>query len=86
MKAPFYAGIIRMVVATAGGWFAVERLGAGLDGVFIAIAAGIVLYGTMIAGPLLVKPGGPKRVRVPATTEASDGPPLDDRDLEPQPR
>ena len=86
MKAPFYAGIIRMVVATAGGWFAVERLGAGLDGVFIAIAAGIILYGTMIAGPLLVKPWGPKRVRLAATTEASDGPPLNDRDLEPQPR
>jgi putative MATE family efflux protein len=85
MKAPFYAGIARMVVATAGGWFAVERLGAGLDGVFAAIAAGIILYGTMIAGPLLVKPWGPKRARF-APTGVSDGPTLDDRHLEPQPR
>ena len=30
---------------TVGGWFAVERLGLGLDGVFVAIAAGIVLFG-----------------------------------------
>ena len=34
-----------MVVATAGGWFAIERLGTGLDGIFVAIAAGIVLFG-----------------------------------------
>ncbi|HET6197073.1 MAG TPA: MATE family efflux transporter, partial [Acetobacteraceae bacterium] len=85
MKAPFYAGIARMVVATAGGWFAVERLGAGLDGVFAAIAAGIILYGAAIAGPLLVKPWGAKRVRL-AAAGVSDGPTLDDRNLEPQPR
>ena len=27
MQALFYAGIFRMIVATAGGWFAIERLG-----------------------------------------------------------
>ncbi len=89
MTAPFFAGIARMIVATTGGWFAIERLGAGLDGVFAAIAVGMVLFGAMIAGPLLVKPWGPKRVRLAPTTEASDGPPLqslDDRHLEPQPR
>jgi putative MATE family efflux protein len=86
MKAPFFAGIARLIVATGGGWFAVERLGTGLDGVFTAIAVGIVLFGAMIAGPLLVKPWGPKRVRLAPATGASDGPPLDDRNLEPQPR
>jgi len=90
MKAPFFAGIARMIVATAGGWFAVERLGLGLDGVFAAIAAGIILFGTMIAGPLLIKPWGPKRRpgrgKLAFPTGASDGPPLDDRHLEPQPR
>ena len=45
MKAPFFAGIARLIVATIGGWFAVERLGAGLDGVFVAIAVGMVAFG-----------------------------------------
>ena len=90
MKAPFYAGIARMIVATAGGWFAIDRLGLGLDGVFTAIAAGIVLFGSMIAGPLLIKPWGPKRQRsrgkLVFPTGATNDPPLDDRHLEPQPR
>jgi Na+-driven multidrug efflux pump len=60
MKAPLYAGLGRMIVAVAGGWFAVEQLGAGLDGAFIAIAIGVILYGAMMAGPLLVKPWGPR--------------------------
>jgi putative MATE family efflux protein len=85
MKAPFFAGVARLVVATAGGWFAVEQLGAGLDGLFTAIAAGMILFGVMIAGPLVVKPWGPKRVSLAPTTGASDGP-VDDRHLEPQPR
>ena len=90
MKAPLFAGIARMIVATAGGWFAVERLGLGLDGVFTAIAAGIILFGAMIAGPLLIKPWQPKRQlnrgKLAFPTGANDGPPLDDRHLEPQPR
>jgi len=90
MKAPLFAGIARMIVATAGGWFAVDRLGLGLDGVFTAIAAGIILFGAMIAGPLLIKPWQPKRRlnrgKLAFPTGANDGPPLDDRHLEPQPR
>ena len=35
MKAPFFAGIARLIVATVGGWFAVTQLGWGLDGVFM---------------------------------------------------
>lgn len=90
MQALLYAGIFRMVVATAGGWFAIERLGTGLDGIFVAIAAGIILYAATLALPLLVKPWGPKRVRLASVTGASDGPhsdpPLDDRHLEPKSR
>lgn len=56
MKAPFAAGIARLLVATLGGWFAVEQLGWGLDGVFAAIAAGMIVFGALIAGPLLVHP------------------------------
>ncbi len=56
MTMPFLAGIARLVVTAAGGWFAVEWLGWELDGVFAAIAAGIVAYGCLIAGSLLVAP------------------------------
>ena len=61
MTAPVVAGVMRMVTTTLGGWFAVERLGLGLDGVFAAIAVGMAVYGCLIAGPLLIAPWGPKR-------------------------
>ncbi len=77
MKAPVVAGLTRMVIATLGGWLAIEQFGLGLSGVFIA-------------GPLLIKPWGPIRVRTRGKlvfpTGESDGPPLDNRDLEPQSR
>jgi Na+-driven multidrug efflux pump len=85
MTTPLVAGIARLILATGGGWFATERLGLGLDGVFAAIAGAMLVYGLMIAVPLLVKPWGPKRVRL-APSGADDGPALDDRHLEPQPR
>jgi putative MATE family efflux protein len=56
MKAPFAAGVARLFVATLGGWLAVEQIGWGLDGVFTAIAAGMIVFGSLIAGPLLVHP------------------------------
>ncbi len=90
MTAPFFAGIVRMAIATIGGWLAVERFGFGLEGVFTAIAVGMIAFGAMIAGPLLIKPWGPKRVRfrgkLSFLTGGSDEPSLDDRDLEPQSR
>jgi putative MATE family efflux protein len=90
MKAPFFAGLARMAIATIGGWLAVERFGLGLDGVFSAIAVGMIVFGLMIAGPLLIKPWGPKRLRTRGKlafpTGGSDEPSLDDRNLEPQSR
>jgi Na+-driven multidrug efflux pump len=62
MTAPFVAGIARMAIATTGGWFAVEKMGLGLDGVFAAIALGMAVYGCLIAGPLLVAPWGSKQL------------------------
>jgi Na+-driven multidrug efflux pump len=85
MTTPLVAGVARLILATGGGWLASERLGLGLDGVFAAIAGAMLIYGLLIAVPLLVKPWGPKRVRL-APTGASDGPSLNDRHLEPQPR
>lgn len=56
MVPPFVAGITRLFVATLGGWFTVSILGWGLDGVFVAVAAGMICFATLIAGPLLLRP------------------------------
>ena len=56
MAVPVAAGIARMIVATAGGWILVEHTTLGLDGVFTAIAAGMIVYGGLIAGALLIAP------------------------------
>jgi putative MATE family efflux protein len=56
MAPPVIGGLARLAVATLGGWIAVEKLGWGLDGVFIAIAASLVVYGCVIAGSLFVMP------------------------------
>jgi putative MATE family efflux protein len=56
MKAPFFAGVTRLFAATLGGWFAVDHLGWGLPGVFTAIAVGMIAFGVLIAGPLLIRP------------------------------
>ena len=56
MMTPLVAGVARLLAATAGGWFAVERLGLGLDGVFTAIAACMAVYGCLIAGRLAAAP------------------------------
>jgi Na+-driven multidrug efflux pump len=63
MMAPFAAGMARLVVATVGGWYAVEVLGWGLPGVFLAVAAGMILFGALIGGPLLIVPWRAKRAR-----------------------
>lgn len=44
---PVLAGVARLVVAAAGGWLA-ALTGAGLDWVFAAVAAGILIYGALI--------------------------------------
>jgi putative MATE family efflux protein len=56
MAVPVAASVARLVVAAGGGWFAIEKLGLGLDGVFAAIALSLVVYGGLIAGALLVAP------------------------------
>ncbi|MFI5002790.1 MAG: MATE family efflux transporter [Reyranellales bacterium] len=61
MTTPFAAGIARLVVATAGGWFAVDKMGLGVGGVFTAIAAGMIVYGCLIAGHLLLAPWRSRR-------------------------
>ncbi len=60
MKAPFIAGLARLFVATrSAAGTAVEIGWAGAShGVFVAIAVGMVAFGALIAGPLLVNPVG----------------------------
>ena len=90
MTAPFVAGITRLIVATVGRL--VRRRDPGLGprrACSRAIAVGMVCFGGLIAGPLLVSPWGPKRhgrVKLSSATGASDAAALDDRNLEPQPR
>jgi putative MATE family efflux protein len=62
MTVPVAAGLVRVGVATAGGWFAVETIGLGLDGVFASMATGMAVYGCLIAGSLLIMPW---RTRIP---------------------
>jgi Na+-driven multidrug efflux pump len=63
MAVPLTASLVRMIVAAAGGWLAIEQFGLGLDGVFTAIAAGIVAHGCLIAGSLLITPWRSPRSR-----------------------
>jgi len=44
MTWPFFAAILRVIVAVGGGWLAL-RLGAGLAGVFAALGAGLATMG-----------------------------------------
>jgi Na+-driven multidrug efflux pump len=56
MTAPLIASFARMITAIVAGWIVVEKTSFGVDGVFAAIALGIIVYGCWIAGSLLFTP------------------------------
>jgi putative MATE family efflux protein len=56
MTMPVAASVARLAIAAGGGWFAIERLSLGLEGVFGAIGASLVIYGGLIAGSLHLAP------------------------------
>lgn len=56
LTVPVTASLVRIALATGGGWFAVEVLATGLDGVFAAMGIGLAVYGSLIGGALLVLP------------------------------
>ena len=56
MTAPLMASFARMITASIAGWIVVEKTNLGLDGLFSAIAFGIVVYGCWIAASLFVRP------------------------------
>ena len=70
MAVPVAAGFARLIVATLGGWMIVEHTQLGLGGVFGAIAAGMIVYGCLIAGALLIAPwkNEPEPVTVATST------------------
>jgi len=49
---PLVAGFARLVIAALGGWLAIHQLGAGLSGVFIAIAVALVVFGVTVAAAI----------------------------------
>jgi Na+-driven multidrug efflux pump len=62
MAMPVAASLTRTVVAIVGSLVLVEHTELGLAGVFIAIAAGIVVYSAIISGALLIAPWRAKPV------------------------
>ena len=56
MTVPVVASVSRLAIAAGGGWFAIEHLSLGLEGVFGAIGASLIVYGGLIAGSLLFVP------------------------------
>jgi Na+-driven multidrug efflux pump len=61
MTAPLVASFARLITATVAGWIVVEKTNFGLDGLFGAIALGIIVSGCLIAGSLLAAPWRGKR-------------------------
>lgn len=49
---PVVGTVVRFVVSVGGAYVAVRQFGGGLDAIFLSIAAGMVLYGTITAGAL----------------------------------
>ncbi len=76
MTVPVAASVARTIVATTGGYILVEHTTLGLDGVFSAIAAGMIAYGGLIAGALFFAPWRDRAARssVAALSAAPDPP------------
>ncbi len=56
MTLPLVASLARQGLVSAAGWLAVERLGGGLNDVFTILGIGMIVYGGLIAGWLLIRP------------------------------
>ncbi len=49
---PLVAGFARLLIAALGGWLAIHQLGAGLPGLFVAIALALVVFGVTVVAAL----------------------------------
>ncbi len=59
---PLVGGVVRLGVAAGGGWLAIHWLGGGLTGMFMATAAALALYGTIVGGAILLGAWGRPRI------------------------
>jgi Na+-driven multidrug efflux pump len=46
---PLIAGFTRLLIAALGGWLAINQFGAGLSGLFVAIALALIVFGATVA-------------------------------------
>lgn len=53
---PLIISFVRLALAAGGGWLAVHVWGLGQDGLFWAVAAAIIVFGTANLGALIVRP------------------------------
>jgi putative MATE family efflux protein len=56
---PVLGGTVRLFIAAGIGWFVVADLGGGLRELFIAVAAGSIVSGAIVAGALWLRGWGP---------------------------
>jgi putative MATE family efflux protein len=49
---PLIAGFARVLIAALGGWLAIHQFGAGLSGLFIAIALALVVFGVTVVAAI----------------------------------
>lgn len=56
---PVLGGTVRLLIAAGMGWIVVANLGGGLRELFIAVAAGSIVSGAIVAGALWLRGWGP---------------------------
>jgi Na+-driven multidrug efflux pump len=68
---PLVAGFARLLTAAGGGWLAIHGLGAGLPGLFLAIALSLVVFGTTVAVAIRAGAWRSRAPTPPPSTEAA---------------
>lgn len=63
---PVFAGLVRLIVATAGGWYAATGVGGNLDALFVVIAAAGIAYGAIPAAAFIVTGLAPRKAATTA--------------------
>ncbi len=60
---PLLSAVVRLTIAAAGGWLATRVLGAGLPGVFVAMACALVAMGSINVAAIRLGAWGTRRER-----------------------
>jgi len=59
---PFTAGVVRLIVAAGGGALTALVFGGSLETLFVCVAVGLVLFGSIVAGSLKSRVWNPEKV------------------------